>query len=182
MFACTRGQHSPYSIPLVKRRDHGRWVFRHQGHQQLEHIVDILILRRKESQVEQVNKRRRGSPSGQKNRRLRGQRQSCRGGLGGGGGLRRSRWYFRARIDIIVTEEYILFSPLLRHFSCCHSTEADSHSHSFKWTITPAHKLSCTFSHQLHSTALTVSFCAALSHSVYSDTKKVAFTSCMVKR
>lgn len=58
-----------------------------------------------------------------------------------GGGMWRSRWYFRTRIDIIVTEEYILFSPLLRHFSCCHGAEADSHSHLFKWTITPAHKL-----------------------------------------
>lgn len=65
-------------------------------------------------------------------------RESCRGGHEGG--LWRRRWFFRARIDIIVTEEYILFSPLLRHFSCCHRAEADSHSHSFKWTITPAHK------------------------------------------
>lgn len=64
---------------------------------------------------------------GQTDTGLRGQRQSCKGGRGGGG-LQNSRWYFRARIDIIVTEENILFSSLLLHFSCGHSTEADSHS------------------------------------------------------
>lgn len=52
----------------------------------------------------------------------------------------RSRWYFKARIDLTVAEEYILFTPLLHHFSCCHSAEADSHSHSFKRTITTAYK------------------------------------------
>lgn len=93
----------------------------------------------KESKVEQVNKGGRGSPMRQTSGGLRGQRESCRGGQGGG--LRRSRWYFRARIDIIVTEEYIVFSPLLCHFSCCHSAEDDSHSRSFKWTKTLAYKL-----------------------------------------
>lgn len=46
--------------------------------------MDILILRRKESEVEQVNKGGRGGPVGQKNRGLRGQRERCKGGQGGG--------------------------------------------------------------------------------------------------
>lgn len=56
---------SPYAISLVKSRNHGCWVFRHKSHQQLEHIVDILILQSKESKVEQVRLRRRERmPSG----------------------------------------------------------------------------------------------------------------------
>ena len=86
--------------------------------------------------------RRRRRKKAWEDRRIEGYEDKEReAGVDVEGGLWRSRWYFRARIDIIVTEEYILFSPLLRHFSCCHSTEADSHSHSFKWTIPPAHKL-----------------------------------------
>lgn len=46
------------------------------------------------------------SPLGWKNRRLIGQRERCRGWRREGRGLRRSRWYFRARIDIIVTGEW----------------------------------------------------------------------------
>lgn len=37
---------APYSVSLVKRGDHGRRVFRHQSHQQLEHVVDVLVLPR----------------------------------------------------------------------------------------------------------------------------------------
>lgn len=42
LYVC--GKHSPYSIPLVKCRDHGSWMLRHQSYQQLEHIMDILVL------------------------------------------------------------------------------------------------------------------------------------------
>lgn len=70
--------------------------------------MDVLILWRKDS--EQVKKRGGGIPMGLKNRRLRGQRreagESCSGAAGN----------LRARIDTIVTEEYILSSPSLRHF------------------------------------------------------------------
>lgn len=45
--------------------------------------MDILILRRKDSEIEQVNKGGRGSPTGQTRRGLRGQRKTCRGGQGG---------------------------------------------------------------------------------------------------
>lgn len=72
-------------------------------------------------------------------------RSDVEGGVRRGWGLQRSRWYSGTRIDVIVTEEYILFSPLLCHSSCCHGANADSHARSFKWTMTPAHKLKCTF-------------------------------------
>ena len=129
--------HSPYSISLIEGRDHGRRVLRHKSHQQLEHIVDVLILQRKRK----VNKGGRGNPEGRMNRGLIGRRERRVLVDMEGGGLRRSVWHNTTRIDIIVTEEYILFSPLLHHFSCCHCAGADSHSHSFKWTITPAHDL-----------------------------------------
>lgn len=61
------GQHSPYSIPLVERRDHGRWMFGHKSHQQLENVVDVLILPTKEGKIKQVRKGGRGS-AGQKER------------------------------------------------------------------------------------------------------------------
>lgn len=35
----------PNSIFLVKSRDHGSWVLRHQSHHQLQHIMQIFILR-----------------------------------------------------------------------------------------------------------------------------------------
>lgn len=55
VYVCSMlGRHSPDSISLVERGDHGRRVFRHESHQQLQHVVDVLILRRKEDA--QVNK------------------------------------------------------------------------------------------------------------------------------
>lgn len=34
----------PYSISLVKSRDHRGWMLRHEGHHQLQHIMQILVL------------------------------------------------------------------------------------------------------------------------------------------
>ena len=70
MCICMCGWYSPYPISLIKCRDHGCRVFRHKSNQQLEHIVDILILKRKESMAEQVNKGVKGSPAVQTNRGL----------------------------------------------------------------------------------------------------------------
>lgn len=39
----------PYSISLVKSRDHGGWMLRHEGYHQLQHIMQILILQTKQN-------------------------------------------------------------------------------------------------------------------------------------
>lgn len=36
----------PYSISLVKSRDHGGWMLRHESDNQVQHIMQILILQR----------------------------------------------------------------------------------------------------------------------------------------
>lgn len=44
----------PNSIFLVKSRDHGSWVLRHQSHHQLQHIMQIFILRTDRGRREQL--------------------------------------------------------------------------------------------------------------------------------
>lgn len=45
--ACVRRRHHPPdAVPLVERRDHGRRVFGHERHQQLQHIMNVLVLQR----------------------------------------------------------------------------------------------------------------------------------------
>lgn len=123
VYVCACCQHSPYPISLVKRRDHGRRVFGHESHQQLEHVMNILILRREDSKVSKLIYTKDEN-------KVRGTKTKL-WGVDKGWGLQWSRWYFGARIDIIATERYIVFLPLLCNLSWCLSAVADSHSHSF---------------------------------------------------
>lgn len=41
----------PYPISLVKSRDHGGWMLRHERDNQVHHILQILILQRSKEQL-----------------------------------------------------------------------------------------------------------------------------------
>lgn len=43
----------PYSISLVKSRDHGGWMLRHKSDNQVQHIMQILILQREKRSKEE---------------------------------------------------------------------------------------------------------------------------------
>lgn len=50
----SRRHHPPDPVPLVERGDHGRRVLGHERHQQLQHIMNILVLWRRGGAVRSV--------------------------------------------------------------------------------------------------------------------------------